>query len=455
MRLLFINSLKGLKKKKVQMLGIIFMVLLSTGIYVTMNTAIDRVKDRYYNYLDEQNVEDFAFDVAIDLGKDITLDDLQVYLNNQLKNLTENEEQIIDFYQYSLLNNQKIDMQTSYYIKSILKKYEVDIIIGNKKLDKIKDKYDFTYEVERSKTVFVKDTMVKVISYEQDTLINKTYLVDGVFPTKNNEITILPDYAKANGLKIGDTYKIGDHKYKIVGFTYAPDYIYPMIDVSNPVFDESKNNIVFMNEKTYQKINGINDNTYSLVFNYDYDRKFEINGEINKKDPMMVLFDKEKDTIAMSQNTIIRMMRISALQLEFASTSKFADYFLYLLLSVAIFIIMVITKKRIDDERLQIGVLKSLGYNRLSIACSYLVYPIIGSLIGGVFGYLLGIAMHYPLTDLYRSYYTVPLSNFNFDLSYLVTSLLLPTIFLSIISYLIAIFMLRKNHYNYLKKVVI
>lgn len=451
MGLLFINALKGLRRKKVQMLGIILMVLLSTGIYVTMNTAIDRLEDRYYNYLDSQNVEDFAFDVVIDLEKDISLEDLEQYRLNQLQNLTETEKKIIDLYQYSLMTGQSLDTQTSYYIKSILKKYEVDILIGNQKLDKIKDEYDFTYEVERSKTVFDKDTMIKVIPYEKDTIINKTYLVDGDFPTNDNEITILPDYAKENDLKIGDTYKIGEKEYKIVGFTYAPDYIYPMIDISNPIFDESKNNIVFMSENDYKVVSGVNDNTYSLVFNYDHDRTFEMPDNDNEN-PMMKLFDEESDTIMMSQNTVIRMVRISALQLEFGVTRKFADYFLYLLLGVSVFIITVITKKRIDDERLQIGVLKSLGYNRLSIACSYLVYPIIGSLIGGALGYLLGIITHYPITELYRSYYTIPLDNFNFDFSYLLTSLLLPTIFLSIISYLIAIFMLRKKPLQLLKE---
>lgn len=451
MKLLFINSLKGLRKKKVQMFGIILMVMLSCGIYVTMNSAIDRLENRYYNYLDEQNVENFAFDVAIDLNKDISLEQLQNYRLNELKDMSEEESQVIDLYEYSLMSNQNLDMQTSYYITSILKKYEIDIEIGNKKLDKIKDKYDFTYEVERGKTVFDKDTMVKVIPYEKDTLINKTYLVEGEFPSKDSEITILPGYAEKNNLKIGDDYKIGEKTYKIVGFTYAPDYIYPMIDISNPIFDEGKNNVVFIGEDDYQKINGVNDNTYALVFNYDYNRKFKIN-EPNEDDPMMVLFDKEKDTIAMSQNTIIRMMRISALQLEFATTRKFADYFLYLLLGVAVFIITIITKKRIDDERLQIGVLKSLGYNRLSIACSYLVYPIIGSLIGGILGYILGIVAHYPITNLYKSYYTIPLDNFSPDMSYLVNSLLLPTIFLSIISYLIAIFMLRKKPLQLLKE---
>ena len=50
MRLLFLNALKGLRKKKVQMFGIIFLVLLSTAVYTGMNSAIDRLENKYYSY---------------------------------------------------------------------------------------------------------------------------------------------------------------------------------------------------------------------------------------------------------------------------------------------------------------------------------------------------------------------------------------------------------------------
>ena len=92
---------------------------------------------------------------------------------------------------------------------------------------------------------------------------------------------------------------------------------------------------------------------------------------------------------------------------------------MYLLLSISVLIIIIITKKRIDDEKLQIGVLKSLGYSRFSIAVSYLVYPIIGSLIGGVLGYIIGILVHEPIASILRSYYSVPLSNYSINLNYL------------------------------------
>jgi ABC-type antimicrobial peptide transport system permease subunit len=146
------------------------------------------------------------------------------------------------------------------------------------------------------------------------------------------------------------------------------------------------------------------------------------------------------------------MTRVGALQLEFASDRLFAEYFLYLLLTISVIIIIIITKKRIEDERLQIGVLKSLGYNKFSIAASYLVYPIIGSLIGGTLGFILGNVFSEPIATILRSYYTVPLTNYKISFDYLKTSILTPMLVLSILSYIIALIMLRKKPLQLLRE---
>ena len=161
------------------------------------------------------------------------------------------------------------------------------------------------------------------------------------------------------------------------------------------------------------------------------------------EDSMLKLLNSKE--ITMSPFTLARLGRIAAMQIEFATNRLFAEYFLYLLLAISVVVITIITKKRIDDERLQIGVLKSLGYNKYSIAVSYLTYPIVGSIIGGILGYLIGCVSHNALAKMYLSYYIVPLDNFNVDILYLAKSIFIPLIFLSILCYLVAIFMLRKK----------
>lgn len=451
MGLLFLNAVKGLRKKKIQMFGIIVMVMLSTAVYVGMNSAIDRLENKYYDYLEEQNVEDISVYVNIDYTKDVTVDMLDSLRENELSTVTPEENSTLDMYRNYLLNeNREYNLALSYTIKNIFDSYGANYKIQNQILDSIKDKYDFTYELEKSKTITDNSTLIKVLPYSEEGM-NQTYLVKGRKPKKNNEITILPGYAKVHDIEIGDKVTLNKVEYEVVGFAYAPDYIYPLISFSMPIFDEKTNNIVYMTKESFESFSGLSDNVYSITYNYEVPRKFEVTlGESNDNDNTPNMFDDEH--IVMDLNTVTRIGRIGALQLEFASNRLFAEYFLYLLLAISVVIIVIITKKRIDDERLQIGVLKSLGYNRFSIAMSYLVYPIFGSIIGGLIGFVIGILVHRPIADILVSYYCVPLDNFAISFEYLKTSIIVPMCMLSVLSYLIAIFMLRKKPLSLLKE---
>ena len=460
MNLLFLNALKGLKRKKVQMLGIVLMITLSTGIYVAMNSALDRLEKKYYNYLDEQNVENISLDVVLDIEKEITLSDLNTMKDKYLQNITEEEKNIINAYETYLNTKYIYDKNIFTSVYYILNKYEALNFLEEKKLDSIKDEYEFEYEKELSKLVNENKVNMKVIPYNKDKKINKPYLLEGRFPLNSGEITILKGFAKANDIKIGDTYKIGDNSYKVVGFSYASDYIYPLISFSVPIFDEEENNIVFMLKEDYDKVNGITDNTYAFRYKEDIPRKFEF--EVTetedetsislKNDPTTKLLKEQPDKVTSGMNTVLRIARIGGLQLEFASDRLFAKYFLYLLLAIAVIIIAIITKKRIEDERLQIGVLKSLGYSKYTIALSYLVYPIIGSIIGGILGFLIGCLLNTPIAKLYVGFFNVPMEGNILYLSYLKDSILIPLILLSILCYIIALIMLRKKPLSLLKE---
>ncbi|MDD3341210.1 MAG: ABC transporter permease [Bacilli bacterium] len=461
MGLLFLNALKGLKKKKVQMIGIIFMVLLSTGIYTTMNSALDRMENRYYNYLESQNVEHFSFTPQINFQKDITLENIKNWSEGPLKDVNSEEKHIIGLYQTCLQTDFTPCQNTGvqYLLENILNKYSVLDEIATQKLSTITKPYDFFYEKEKSKIATFDKYTYKMMPYVASKKINQAYLVKGSFPKKEDEITVLPNFAKINHLSIGDTYKIEGKSYKIVGTAMAPAYIYPLLSMNNPIFDEKYNVICYMYEKNYETFEGIEESVYVAKFNHEVNRndtlKVVVSEEgkaVKSKNPATPLFLKEQDIIKSDMNTMIRAVRTSAIQMEFDTDRKFAEYFLYLLLGISVFIIAIITKKRIEDEKLQIGVLKSLGYKAHKIAFSYLVYPIIGSLIGGTLGFLIGSILHEPLAHLYVSYFNVPLTGFQINLQYLITSVFLPLVTLSLLSYIISIYMLRKKPLELLKE---
>ena len=449
MKMLLLNALKGLRYKKVQMLGIIFMVLLSTAVYTGMNSSVDRLEDKYYSYLEDQKVEHIAVDISMDyLIDNVKPEQIYKIIDTKLKNISKEEKQTLLAYA-ELAKNPSFNVELIYGAKTILDKYDALADIEKDVMDDVAKKYNFTYDRELSKTVHQDNKIIKVIPYNKDKKLNKVYLVKGKLPSKDKEITILEEYARNNKIKINDSYKINETNYKVVGYTAAPDYIYPLVSLSMPIYDAKNNDVVYMYKDNYKNVKGVNDNCYSIYYNGDVERKFSAKS-MTGKDSIFKVFEDKRVSAGMS--TILRLTRIGALQGEFASDRLFAKYFMELLLAISVIIIVVITKKRIEDERLQIGVLKSLGYNRFKIAVSYLVYPVVGTIIGGILGFLLGAVVSEPISTVLRSYYAVPLSGYKIDLNYLSYSVFVPMIVLSLLSFIIAFVMLRKKPLNLLRE---
>ena len=444
MGLLFLNALKGLRKKKVQMIGIVFCIILATGIYTAMSSALDRMEDRYHNYLKEQNVEDFAFIPKIDYSKDYTKEEIENLKQNELKDIPADQMDIVNKYQMTIgmtdfPNSDMLYTYIDYIFNSNLanqKKLE-------EKIGPSMEKYDFSYYTEVAKVDTEDKKIYKAIPYDEDKKINIPYLVEGKMPQENNEITVLPSFAKNNNINIGDNYSIGDKEYKVVGFAYSPDHILPMISVNSPIFSEKNHNISYMTKNTFDEFPGIKETAYVAAFN-NKDKTLDL-------ETISKLLEND-ETIALDAMSFMRIGRVNTLELEIATNRVFAKYFMYLLLGISVFVILVVTKKRIEDEKLQIGVLKALGYKRVKIAVSYLVYPIIGSIIGGALGFLLGAIASTYLTDMYVGYFNLPIDGYRFNLTYLAEDILIPLVVLSILSFIIAVFMLRKKPLKLLKE---
>lgn len=444
MGLLFLNALKGLKKKKVQMLGIIFCILLATGIYTAMSSALDRMEDRYHNYLREQNVEDFAFTPKIDYSKDYTVSELEELKKNELKGIPENQMDIVNKYEMTIgisdLPNSDILYQ---YIDYIFNSNGANDKKLKEKVSPALEKYDFSYYKEISKVDTEDKKLYKAIPYYSKKDINKPYLVEGCMPENKDEITVLPSFAKNNNINIGDNYSIGDKEYKVVGFAYSPDHILPIISINSPIFSEKNHNISYMTSSTFEEFPGIKETAYVGAFN-DKDKILDFESLVD-------MFQNDEN-ITLDATSAIRLSRVNALEAEIKTDRIFAKYFMYLLLAISVFVIIVITKKRIDDERLQIGVLKALGYNRIKIAISYLVYPIFGSIIGGAIGFFAGAFASGYLSNIYLSYFNMPIDGYRFNINYLLEDIFVPLIILSLLAFLIAIFMLRKKPLKLLKE---
>ncbi len=445
MRLLLINAFKGLKKRKIQTFALILIIILSITIYSTMNMSLDKLENSYKLYLSDQKIEDFSFIPQVDFEKDYSIKEIEKLETSKFKSATNEEKNLLTLYKTCLVNK-CLDDITKNNLNFIFIKYNAYEDKQKEKLDKTASKYKFIYEKEYSKSFGENSYIYKAIYNDTSKNINKPYLVEGTMPNSSNEITVLETFAQENDLNINDTYKINNTKYKISGIAYAPQYIYPILSFSTPFYDVKHHTVLYLTKEGFNKVEGIQEADYIGRFidrdNIKTQKKILFN--IKNNLPYQVAENKA-ESIVLSPMNIIREVRVESLDAEIKSDRLFAEYFLYLLLSISGLIIIVINKKRIDDEKMQIGILKSLGYKSYKIAISYLVYIVVGTIIGGVLGYLISLLISPYQINMFRGFFSIPIISKASTIKYLTSSILIPMSFLSIFSYLIALFMLRKK----------
>lgn len=446
MKLLLLNAFKGMKKKKVQMLAIVAIIFLSSTIYIAMNTAITRVENGYYAYLEDQNVEHFSFTPKINF-KEISETDLK--LLDDVTLLPE-EKSTIEY--FKTCYQAGCSKEINDYVTMIFYKYNKTVYLNLKNIEKVAEKYNFTYELQRSKTFKDENVYTKIIPYV-DQKINVPYIVEGTMPSKAGEITILPGFAKANDIKINDYITVNEVKYKVVGLSYLSDHIYPLISLNVPIFTEKTNNIIIMSQEDYKALAFNEEVMYSARLNdgMDFNGRMEKSMQGENSDYILNKIAQD-ESIEFNFLNIARFIRTDAIQGDLEPNRVFTEAFLYLLLGIASFIVIIIVKKRIEDEKMQIGILKSLGYNSFLISVSYLIYPIIGVLIGSTLGYIVGLSVSPFLSTIYISFYNLPLQDIVVSASDLSKIILLPLILLSVISYITAFLMVRKKPLFLLKE---
>ncbi|MCR1899314.1 FtsX-like permease family protein [Irregularibacter muris] len=96
---------------------------------------------------------------------------------------------------------------------------------------------------------------------------------------------------------------------------------------------------------------------------------------------------------------------------------------------VAALVCLTTMTRMIEEERAQIGILKALGYNTLTISSKYLIYALLASLVGALLGLSIGFRL-FPnaIMFAYKTMYNIPERLTPFHLNYSILSLLMAVV---------------------------
>lgn len=417
--LLLKNSLRSLFSKKLQFFSVALLIMLTTILYTSITTQNNVMYGSITKYDREQNVEDYGFTPELELNES----DFQDIFNKY--NISAEDKELF----------RKRELST----ESLIQKYNVNVYDYQKKfVESIKEKYNL--EIEHAYNKMVTDTNSKheYRVFLNEGSINKPYVIEGNMPSKKNETTVSPEYAKLNNLKINDTIEIQNNTYIITGFAYYPAQTYPVVVPSvtkeSAVYYPQKQTVMFMTAEGLANISGFP--------NFDYKCKNVEKLTVGERNAKYHQMDDEIDFKAL--DNALDSVTHGEVFIRVNGSTYFANASVILFLATCSLISMLTIKRRIEADRKQIGILKALGHSSREIALAYTPFGIIASLLGSVMGYIIGILV-YPLfiSGMYENY-NLPISAIPFDYRTLLLVIIVPLVLLTAVCLITALVNLKK-----------
>ncbi|MFV0518839.1 MAG: ABC transporter permease [Lachnospirales bacterium] len=275
-------------------------------------------------------------------------------------------------------------------------------------IDGIKEVYpriveDLRVEHSKSDDIMTLRVVSKDFTYDGTTLNEYSY--EGRDITYDNEILLGVEYMNANDLVVGDTIDIVHSgkvdTFTIVGFVMSPEFVYLMKDGSDFMPDKKGFGYAYVTLKMMNSLSNMDNQYNSLLFTLEDGYTYEdvkINLEDVLDDYGLINLTKKED-----------MLSYSMVDLEIQAIEKMATAMPLSFLAMVSMILYLTLKRVIEQERMEIGMLKAFGYLDKEILNHFLIYGVITGMFGGFLGIIMGYLMGDAILAQYAMYFILPI----------------------------------------------
>lgn len=257
-------------------------------------------------------------------------------------------------------------------------------------------------------TISNENVTVKLVTLpdSKKAIVNDIVIKSGRYfsESDSNQCLVEEEFFKAHNLKIGDTlFPIvngTEVKLKVIGSVKSPEFIYVLKDSGELMPDNFKYGIIYVKQSFGQSILGFNGsiNSLSLLINSDADIKKA------KEDIKKLLKDFGVTSIVEKKDQVSNSM-LSEEMKGLKSTGGAFPVVFFIVAAVIIFIMM---GRLVENQRMQIGALKSFGFSDLQILSHYLSYSVLVAVVGSILGSIFGMYLGIGFTNLENMYFNLP-----------------------------------------------
>lgn len=289
-----------------------------------------------------------------------------------------------------------------------LQVYTKEGIFNNEDIEKIKQldafkEYQEDFSVDSEIKLNDKNKIVKIITSNDK--LNKVIASKGSKTVKKGTVLLDRMLAKTEKAKIGDKLYLNHqlfqkNEYEIIGFVDSPLYI--SLERGTTTIGTGK-----LDGFIYLSKEDLTNEMVSSIYIY-----FEKDASVFAKSYKKQIAEFKKEVKAINKNYIVMTRSdnygASIFDDDVKRISNIATLFPAIFFLVAALISLTSTTRMVEEERVQIGMLKALGYKNSNILAKYVTFAMLASLIGGTLGALVGVrALPIMVYSMYRTMYNM------------------------------------------------
>ncbi|NDL68298.1 ABC transporter permease [Anaerotalea alkaliphila] len=269
-----------------------------------------------------------------------------------------------------------------------------------------------------------KEVQFDFLSYDdkKENPLNAVELMGGRMPDpKEREILMGNLYFEAMDMALGDRVPVvvngRQYDLTVVGWGRSPEFIYAKKNDSELIADPKGFDMVYMPYDSMSEMLGmrgrINNVAFSLKDPTEFDGTARRIEEAVQKYGLVSLTGREEQI-----SHVATRQKLEAI-------GSMAQSFPGMFLLVSGIIIYIVLRRVIEQERTQIGVIKSMGVSDLRLLFHYISYALVISLLGGSIGILAGITLVPYVIGLLGMGFNMPFVTLGLYRTYIINSYLL------------------------------
>lgn len=308
-----------------------------------------------------------------------------------------------------------------YYEKTNM--YDIFITSNYGIREEVEKKLEEKYNVETGYsfdaiTTKKEDYATKIISYNKEDKINTPKLIKGKMPEKVDEVVVDNDFRSE--IKIGDKITIDSNLINnktvtVTGYVESPLYISTEHDSTN-LLSGTIDYYLYMNETNI--ISPVKTTAYINLAAEEsrFSKKYEDTVKKAKTDIRKTLQEEKVTGEEWYVLDIDSNAGFYQYEQDTERIDNVAKVFPLVFFIVAVLICLTTMTRMVEEERSQIGTLKSLGYKDSAIMFKYILYATLATIIGSIIGVVIGYRLlpelcfemyknMYRLGDIKLSYY--------------------------------------------------